>query len=472
MLYKKTLHELIELLDKGEIEAKDIYESVLNRIKEKDNEINAYVSVFDDFEENKESGILKNIPVAIKDNIHIEGKKTTCSSKILSNFTAIFDATVIKKLKKAGATFIGKTNLDEFAMGSSTETSYFGTTKNPWDTTRIPGGSSGGSAAAVASGEAIAALGSDTGGSIRQPASLCGVVGFKPTYGRVSRFGLVAFASSLDQIGPITRDVKDAAILMNIICGHDENDSTSANVDVPDFTEFLDKSVKGMKIGFYDKTLEDCNEDVQKAMDETVKILKNLGCEIESVDLPNAKYAVSDYYIIAPAEASSNLARYDGVKYGFRAEDYEDLKDMYIKTRSEGFGDEVKRRIMLGTYVLSSGYYDAYYLKAQKLRGLIKQDFDKAFEKFDCIISPTTPTEAFRIGEKVNNPLQMYLSDIFTIPANLTAIPAVSIPNGLSKNGLPLGLQIMANAFREDLIFKLASAFEKEFNLWDRLPLN
>ena len=472
MLYKKTLHELIELLDKGEIEAKDIYESVLNRIKEKDNEINAYVSVFDDFEENKESGILKNIPVAIKDNIHIEGKKTTCSSKILSNFTAIFDATVIKKLKKAGATFIGKTNLDEFAMGSSTETSYFGTTKNPWDTTRIPGGSSGGSAAAVASGEAIVALGSDTGGSIRQPASLCGVVGFKPTYGRVSRFGLVAFASSLDQIGPITRDVKDAAILMNIICGHDENDSTSANVDVPDFTEFLDKSVKGMKIGFYDKTLEDCNEDVQKAMDETVKILKNLGCEIESVDLPNAKYAVSDYYIIAPAEASSNLARYDGVKYGFRAEDYEDLKDMYIKTRSEGFGDEVKRRIMLGTYVLSSGYYDAYYLKAQKLRGLIKQDFDKAFEKFDCIISPTTPTEAFRIGEKVNNPLQMYLSDIFTIPANLTAIPAVSIPNGLSKNGLPLGLQIMANAFREDLIFKLASAFEKEFNLWDRLPLN
>ncbi len=472
MLYKKTLHELIELLDKGEIEAKDIYESVLNRIKEKDDEINAYVSVFDDFEENKESGILKNIPVAIKDNIHIEGKKTTCSSKILSNFTAIFDATVIKKLKKAGATFIGKTNLDEFAMGSSTETSYFGTTKNPWDTTRIPGGSSGGSAAAVASGEAIAALGSDTGGSIRQPASLCGVVGFKPTYGRVSRFGLVAFASSLDQIGPITRDVKDAAILMNIICGHDENDSTSANVDVPDFTEFLDKSVKGMKIGFYDKTLEDCNEDVQKAMDETVKILKNLGCEIESVDLPNAKYAVSDYYIIAPAEASSNLARYDGVKYGFRAEDYEDLKDMYIKTRSEGFGDEVKRRIMLGTYVLSSGYYDAYYLKAQKLRGLIKQDFDKAFEKFDCIISPTTPTEAFRIGEKVNNPLQMYLSDIFTIPANLTAIPAVSIPNGLSKNGLPLGLQIMANAFREDLIFKLASAFEKEFNLWDRLPLN
>ena len=472
MLYKKTLHELVELLDKGEIEAKDIYESVLNRIKEKDDEINAYVSVFDDFEENKESGILKNIPVAIKDNIHIEGKKTTCSSKILSNFTAIFDATVIKKLKKAGATFIGKTNLDEFAMGSSTETSYFGTTKNPWDTTRIPGGSSGGSAAAVASGEAIAALGSDTGGSIRQPASLCGVVGFKPTYGRVSRFGLVAFASSLDQIGPITRDVKDAAILMNIICGHDENDSTSANVDVPDFTEFLDKSVKGMKIGFYDKTLEDCNEDVQKAMDETVKILKNLGCEIESVDLPNAKYAVSDYYIIAPAEASSNLARYDGVKYGFRAEDYEDLKDMYIKTRSEGFGDEVKRRIMLGTYVLSSGYYDAYYLKAQKLRGLIKQDFDKAFEKFDCIISPTTPTEAFRIGEKVNNPLQMYLSDIFTIPANLTAIPAVSIPNGLSKNGLPLGLQIMANAFREDLIFKLASAFEKEFNLWDRLPLN
>ncbi|AEA33060.1 Asp-tRNA(Asn)/Glu-tRNA(Gln) amidotransferase subunit GatA [Hippea maritima] len=472
MLYKRTLHELIDLVDKGEVQAEDVYESVLDRINQKDKQINAYVTIFDEFEENPTGGILKNLPIAIKDNMHIEGKRTTCSSKILNNFIAIFDATAVKKLEENGAVFIGKTNLDEFAMGSSTETSYFGTTKNPWDTARIPGGSSGGSAAAVACGEAIAALGSDTGGSIRQPASFCGVVGLKPTYGRVSRYGLVAFASSLDQIGPITRDVEDAAILMNIISGHDEHDSTSAFVDVPDFTQYLNQDIKGMKIGFYDKTLQDCDSDVQKAMDESIKILKNLGCEIESVDLPSAKYAVSDYYIIAPAEASSNLARYDGVKYGFRADEYKDLKDMYLKTRSEGFGDEVKRRIMLGTYVLSSGYYDAYYLKAQKLRGLIKQDFDKAFEKFDCIISPTTPTEAFKVGEKADKPLQMYLSDIFTIPANLTAIPAISIPNGLSDNGLPLGLQIMANAFREDVIFKVASAFEKEFNLRDKLPLD
>ncbi len=472
MLYKKTLHELISLIKKKEIEAKDVYESVLNRIKDKDKQINAYVSVFEEFEPYNENGFLKNIPIAVKDNMHIKGKKTTCSSKILENYTAIFDATVIEKLKNAGATFIGKTNLDEFAMGSSTETSYFGTTHNPWDLSKIPGGSSGGSTAAVASGEAICAIGSDTGGSIRQPAALCGVVGLKPTYGRVSRYGLVAFASSLDQIGPITKDVEDAAILLNIIACKDPKDSTSADIKTEDYTEYLNQDISDMKIGVYDKVLPDCSNHVQKAMENSIEIFKNLGCKLESVDLPNAKYAVSDYYIIAPAEASSNLERYDGVKYGFRADEYKNLKEMYIKTRSEGFGEEVKRRIMLGTYVLSSGYYDAYYLKAQKLRGLIKQDFDKAFKKFDVIIAPTTPTEAFGIGEKANNPLQMYLSDIFTIPANLSAIPAISIPNGISDNNLPLGLQIMADVFREDNIFKCASAFEKEFNIVNKLPLD
>jgi aspartyl-tRNA(Asn)/glutamyl-tRNA(Gln) amidotransferase subunit A len=472
MLYKNTLHKLIELIDNKEVTAQEIYSSVLNRIKEKDSDINAYVSVFDEFETYAKSGVLRNIPVAVKDNMHITGKKTTCSSKILSNYEAIFDATAVLKLKNAQATFIGKTNLDEFAMGSSTETSYFGTTHNPWDLSKIPGGSSGGSAAAVASGEAVCAIGSDTGGSIRQPASLCGVVGLKPTYGRVSRYGLVAFASSLDQIGPITRDVEDAAILMNIISGNDKKDSTSANVPVDDFTSYLNSDISSLRVGVYDKVFGDCSEDVQKSMDESINIFKRLGCDIKSVDLPNAKYAVSDYYIIAPAEASSNLERYDGVKYGFRADVYESLKQMYIRSRSDGFGDEVKRRIMLGTYVLSSGYYDAYYLKAQKLRGLIKQDFDNLFGDFDVIISPTTPTEAFGIGEKANNPLQMYLSDIFTIPANLAAIPAISIPCGLSSNGLPLGLQIMSNVFREDNIFKTASAFEKEFNLLDKLPLD
>ncbi len=472
MLYKKTLHELMELVKDKEITPKEVYDSVLERIREKEDKINAYVTVFKKYDANENGGIFRGLPIAIKDIMHINGKPTTCSSKILSNFIAVFDATVVKKLKDNGATFIGKTNLDEFAMGSSTETSFYGVTKNPWDTTRVPGGSSGGSAAAVASGEAIAALGSDTGGSIRQPASLCGVVGLKPTYGRVSRYGLVAFASSLDQIGPITRDVEDAALLMRAICGHDPMDSTSANVECEDFTKYLNQSVNGMKIGIYEAALGDCDNDVQKAMDKSIRVLESLGCEVKPIKLPHAKYAVSDYYIIAPAEASSNLERYDGAKYGFRVDEYEDLKDMYIKTRSEGFGDEVKRRIMLGTYVLSSGYYDAYYLKAQKLRSLIKQDFDNIFENFDCIIMPTTPTEAFKIGEKADSPLQMYLSDIFTIPANLTGIPAISIPNGLSNNGLPLGLQIAANVFREDIIFRVASAFEREFNLKGKLPLD
>ena len=470
-MHKKTLHSLIDLINAKKITAKDVYEDLLKNIKHQDKQINAYISVFDNMECENLDGFLHGLPIAIKDNMHIKGKKTTCASKMLENFTAIFDADVVARLKKAGASFIGKNNMDEFAMGSSTETSYFGVVKNPWDLSCIPGGSSGGSTAAVANGEAIAALGSDTGGSIRQPAALCGVVGFKPTYGRVSRYGLVAFASSLDQIGPITRDVKDAAILMNIISGKDEKDSTSANVDVPDYTQFLSRNIKGMKIGVYDKVLKDCSQAVVNSMEESIQTYKDLGCELESIDLPNTKYCISDYYIIAPAEASSNLSRYDGIKYGFRSSEYDGLLDMYKKTRSEGFGDEVKRRIMLGTYALSSGYYDAYYLKAQKLRNLIKQDFDSVFEKYDCIIMPTTPTEAFKIGEKTD-PLQMYLSDIFTISANLTAIPAISIPNGISHNNLPTGLQILSDTFREDLIFKCAYAFEQEHSFYKKIPLS
>lgn len=471
-MHKKTLHELIDLINGGSITANDVYEDLLKNIKSQDKRTNAYISVFNDEECENPDGILHGLPVAIKDNMHIKGKKTTCASKILENFTAVFDADVVARLKNAGASFIGKNNMDEFAMGSSTETSYFGAVKNPWDLSCIPGGSSGGSAAAVANGEAVAALGSDTGGSIRQPAALCGVVGFKPTYGRVSRYGLVAFASSLDQIGPITRDVQDAAILMNIISGKDEKDSTSAEVDVPDYTEFLSRNIKEMKIGVYDKVLKDCSQTVVHSMEESMQTYKDLGCKLESVDLPNTKYCVSDYYIIAPAEASSNLSRYDGIKYGFRSDEYDGLLDMYKKTRSKGFGDEVKRRIMLGTYALSSGYYDAYYLKAQKLRNLIKQDFDNVFKKYDCIIMPTTPTEAFKIGEKAGNPLQMYLSDIFTISANLTAIPAVSIPNGISDDHLPTGLQILSNTFREDLIFKCAYAFEQEHDFYKKIPLS
>ncbi len=471
-MHKKTLHELIDLINGGEITANDVYKDLLKNIESQDKQTNAYISVFNDAECENPDGILHGLPIAIKDNMHIKGRKTTCASKILENFTAVFDADVVTRLKNAGASFIGKNNMDEFAMGSSTETSYFGVVKNPWDLSCIPGGSSGGSAAAVANGEAIAALGSDTGGSIRQPAALCGVVGFKPTYGRVSRYGLVAFASSLDQIGPITRDVQDAAMLMNVISGKDEKDSTSAEVDVPDYTEFLSRNIKGMKIGVYDKILKDCSQTVAHSMEESIQTYKDLGCELESIDLPNTKYCVSDYYIIAPAEASSNLSRYDGIKYGFRSSEYDGLLDMYKKTRSEGFGDEVKRRIMLGTYALSSGYYDAYYLKAQKLRNLIKQDFDNVFKKYDCIIMPTTPAEAFKIGEKVSDPLQMYLSDIFTISANLTAIPAVSIPNGISNDHLPTGLQILSDTFREDLIFKCAYAFEQEHDFYKKIPLS
>ncbi len=463
----KTLHELVDLAEKKEIASKEVYEQLLSRIKAKNSQINAYISTVEDFE--SKDGMLKGLPIAIKDNIMIKGTKTTCASKMLANFESIYDATVIKKLKSAGANFIGKTNMDEFAMGSSCETSFFGPVRNPWDRKRVSGGSSGGSAAAVASGLAIASLGSDTGGSIRQPASFCGVVGLKPTYGRVSRFGLVAFASSLDQIGPITRDVKDASLLMNIIAGFDQNDSTSVDIEAPNYLECLSEDLRGVKIGVYEDALTSVSDDIAHSIDNAIDTFTKLGAVIQKVKLEHIKYSISDYYIIACAEASSNLARFDGVKYGYRSQ-AQSLEEMYVNTRSEGFGAEVKRRIMLGTYVLSSGYFDAYYLRALRLRNLIKMDFNAAFSNVDAIILPTTPTDAFKIGE-VTKPLDMYLSDTFTIPANLAGLPAISVPCGISSNNLPLGLQILSNVFREDILLKVAYAFEQQHEFYKKIPI-
>ncbi|MFH1238785.1 MAG: Asp-tRNA(Asn)/Glu-tRNA(Gln) amidotransferase subunit GatA, partial [bacterium] len=386
-------------------------------------------------------------------------------------FIAPYDATVIKKLRDSDAVFIGKTNMDEFAMGSSCETSYFGPTRNPWDLEAIPGGSSGGSAAAIAADEAVLALGSDTGGSIRQPAACCGIVGLKPTYGRVSRFGLVAFASSLDQIGPLTKDVEDAALLMNVIAGYDKSDSTSVNHPVPDYRKSLREGIKGLKVGipreFFGGGLD---KEVEEHIEVAIKKLKNLGAGIVNISLPNTEYGIAVYYIIAPSEASSNLARYDGVKYGYRTAKADDLLDTYRKTRSEGFGAEVKRRIMLGTYTLSAGYYDAYYLKALKARTLIKKDFDEAFQKVDVIVTPTTPAPAFKLGEKIDDPLQMYLSDIFTITVNLAGIPGLSLPCGFSRRGLPIGLQILGPHFSEETILRTAYAYEQSNDWYKKKP--
>ena len=472
MLYKLTIHELHEKLKNKEITSKELSEAVFKRIDSVDDKVKAYLSVARDKalkqaeEADKEikAGKVKpltGIPIAIKDNICIDGVKTTCASKILENFIPPYDATVITRLKDNGYVLTGKTNMDEFAMGSSTENSAFGATRNPYDLERVPGGSSGGSAAAVAADECIAALGSDTGGSIRQPAALCGVVGMKPTYGRVSRYGLVAFASSLDQIGPITKDVTDCAIMMNAISGHDKCDSTSADVSVPDFTKALVKDVKGLKIGIPDEYfIEGIDPEIEKSVLDAIKLIEGLGAKSERIKLPHTGYAIATYYILATSEASSNLARYDGVKYGFRAKG-KDLIDMYMETRAKGFGSEVKRRIMLGTYALSAGYYEAFYKKGQQVRTLIKRDFDEAFKKVDVIITPTSPTPAFKIGEKTADPLQMYLSDIFTISVNLAGVPAVSIPCGLAKGNLPIGLQIIAKPFDEAAIIKTAYTFEQ-----------
>lgn len=472
-LYNLTISELQNMLKEGEITPEEVLDSFYKRIEDVEKDVKAYVTITES--EARKSldsldGPLKGIPLAIKDNMSTEGIKTTCSSKILENYIPPYDATVVRRLKENGAIILGKTNMDEFAMGSSTENSGFYPTHNPWDLEHAPGGSSGGSAASVAAGEAAGALGSDTGGSIRQPAAFCGVVGLKPTYGNVSRYGLVAFASSLDQIGPITKDVRDSAILLNYISGNDPLDSTSVDVDTPDYTDFLVEKVKGMKIGLPEEYFElDIQKEVKEKVLEGVKKLEDAGAIVEEVSLPNAEYALAAYYIIAPAEASSNLARYDGVRYGVRSNKTGDLSEMFTTTRNEGFGDEVKRRIMLGTYALSSGYYDAFYLKAQKVRTLIKEDFDRVFENYDILISPTTPTTAFKLGE-VNDPLEMYKSDVFTVPVNIAGIPAISIPCGFDNNNLPIGLQIMGPHFGEGKIIQAAYTLEKILNIKDRRP--
>ncbi|MCD5397830.1 Asp-tRNA(Asn)/Glu-tRNA(Gln) amidotransferase subunit GatA [candidate division NPL-UPA2 bacterium] len=485
-LNELTAHELHDLIVAKKVSAREVTEAVLKRIEEVGEKVNAYVAVLG-AEALKEAGsvdqaiargeeisLLSGIPLAIKDNICLRGATTTCSSKILYNFRPPYEATVIDRLRKEKAILLGKTNMDEFAMGSSTETSHFGVTRNPWDLSAVSGGSSGGSAAAIAADEAIMALGSDTGGSIRQPAAFCGVVGMKPTYGLVSRYGLVAFASSLDQIGPITKDVTDAAYLMNSLSGHDPKDSTSVNNALPDYRQALVNDVKGMRIGIPREYFgEGIEVEVRKAIEKSIQLLKEWGAEPKETSLPHTEYAIATYYLIATAEASSNLARYDGVRYGYRASNQESANsnlmiDMYERTRAEGFGDEVKRRIMLGTYGLSAGYYEAYYLKAQKARNLIKRDLDRAFQEFDCLLTPTSPTAAFKIGEKVDDPLKMYLSDIFTISVNLAGIPALTIPCGFTGEGLPIGLQLMAQPFAEETLFRIAYTFEQNTDFHKR----
>jgi len=457
----KLLHDKIDPIKIGL--------SVSDRIKAVESKVKAFARVNPSPSWNK--GKLAGIPTLIKDNICVKGEEATCASRILTGFKPPYDATVIRKLKDAGAALIGKANMDEFAFGSSCETSCYGPTHNPWNLDRIPGGSSGGSAAAVAADETILALGSDNGGSIRQPAALCGVVGLKPTYGRVSRYGLIAFASSLDQIGPITKDVEDAALLLSVIAGYDEMDSTSVDVPVPDYKKSIVKDIRNLRVGVpKEYFVKGIDPEVESAVKKAIGVLKDLGAKIVDISLPHTEYAVATYYIVGPAEASSNLARFDGVQYGLRAKDAKDIINMYTQTRSEGFGSEAKRRILLGTYCLSTGYYDAYYLKAQKVRTKIREDFERAFKLCDIIATPTAPTPAFKIGEKANDPLSMYLSDIFTIPANLAGIPAISIPCGLSKDGLPIGLQMMAKPFDEETIFRAAYTFEQSTDHHTKRP--
>jgi aspartyl-tRNA(Asn)/glutamyl-tRNA(Gln) amidotransferase subunit A len=474
-LHKLTLAELQKKFTAGEVSAGEIVRAYALRINQVETKVKAYLTLTKEaaFAEAesldqrlkawRKTMPLMGMPLAVKDNICTEGVRTTCASRMLSDFVPPYDATVIGKLRAQGYLLLGKTNLDEFAMGSSTENSAYGPSRNPWNVQHVPGGSSGGSAAAVAADECVAALGSDTGGSIRQPAAFCGVVGLKPTYGRVSRYGLVAFASSLDQIGPITKDVADAALLLSIIAGHDPKDSTSADVPVPDYGKALKKKdLKKLRVGVpAEYFAEGLDSEIDQAVRAAIEELKNLGGDIKEVSLPTTDAAIATYYVIATAEASSNLARYDGVKYGLRAKGTKDLLDMYMKTRSEGFGPEVKRRIMLGTYTLSAGYYDAYYGKAQAVRTLIRQDFTSAFKDVDLIVTPTTPTPAFKLGEKIQDPLQMYLSDIFTISVNLAGLPAIALPCGFSKGGLPISLQLIGRPFEEDVILRAAHAYEQ-----------
>jgi aspartyl-tRNA(Asn)/glutamyl-tRNA(Gln) amidotransferase subunit A len=476
-LYSLTARELKKLIESEGIDPVKIVEDIFSRIGRVDPKVRAItfpnksaaLSAAKKISGDKKAR-LSGIPVLIKDNICVEGEDTTCASKILKGFRPPYDATVVKRLKNEGAILIGKSNMDEFAFGSSCETSCYGPTRNPWNLDRAPGGSSGGSSAAIAADETILALGSDTGGSIRQPASLCGVVGLKPTYGRVSRYGLIAFASSLDQIGPITKDVEDAALLLSVIAGYDEMDSTSVDIPVPDYTRSLTRDVRGLRIGIpKEYFIEGLDKEVEGAVKKSIDILKELGAKAIDISLPHTEYSVSAYYIVAPAEASSNLARFDGVQYGLRA-NAETIVDMFTRTRSEGFGDEAKRRILLGTYSLSSGYYDAYYLKAQKARTKIKEDFDNAFKACDLIVTPTSPTPAFKIGERIDDPIAMYLSDCFTIPANLAGLPAISVPCGFTKDDLPVGLQILAKPFDEETLLRASHAFEQATDYHKRKP--
>jgi aspartyl-tRNA(Asn)/glutamyl-tRNA(Gln) amidotransferase subunit A len=473
-LYELSAQEAHDKLIKKEVSSRELTQSVLDRIAAVDSRVKSFVTVTpevalemaDKIDAKIASGESisagAGIPIVLKDNLCTNGIETTCSSKILKGFIPPYNATVVEKLQTAGAPFVGKANLDEFAMGSSTENSAFFPTKNPWDLDRAPGGSSGGSAASVAAGEGFWSLGSDTGGSIRQPASFCGVVGMKPTYGRVSRYGLVAFASSLDQIGPITKTVYDNALLLNLISGYDAHDSTSVDLAVPDYTKACQSNVKGLKLGAPKEYFaEGVSDEVKASVHKAIELLEAQGAIVEECSLPITEYALATYYIIAPAEASSNLARYDGVRYGHRSAQASNPLDLFNKTRKEGFGAEVKQRIMIGTYALSAGYYDAFYLKAQKVRTLIKQDFERAFQKYDALITPTAPTPAFKIGEKVSDPLAMKLSDILTIPVNMAGIPAISLPCGFSSEGLPIGLQVIGPAFAEETILKIAYTYEQ-----------
>ncbi len=483
-LYSKTIHELHSMLKSGETTSTAITESVFSRIGEVEDRVRSYLTLTleqameaagradERYRRGEPLGALDGIPVGVKDIFLTEGVRTTAGSKILDNFTAPYDGTVIARIREAGAVITGKLNMDEFAMGSSTENSGFHPTHNPWDTDRVPGGSSGGSAAAIAAGEAVCTLGTDTGGSIRQPASHCGVVGMKPTYGRVSRYGVIAFASSLDQVGPLTRDVTDCAILLKTIAGHDPADSTSADVPVPDYPALLTGDVKGMTIGLAEEYF---GEGIEPAVEELVRkaasSLEAKGAKLVPVSLPSTKYAVATYYIIAPAEASSNLARYDGVRYGVRATDADGLIEMYRRTRSRGFGPEVKRRIMLGTFALSAGYYDAYYGKAQRVRTMIRREMDEAFTRADVLLSPTAPTAAFPLDDKMDDPLQMYLSDICTIPVNIAGNAALSVPCGVTKEGLPVGVHLIGPAFKEEILLNVAYAYEQERGPLAECPL-
>ncbi|WP_276677018.1 Asp-tRNA(Asn)/Glu-tRNA(Gln) amidotransferase subunit GatA [Selenomonas artemidis] len=479
-LYEKPAHVLHDMLTRGEISARELTEDVLARMDAVEPQIGAYLletretalaqadAVDAKIAEKEEIPFLAGIPGAVKDNICTKGVRTTAASKILENFVPPYDATVVTKLRDAAAVVLGKANMDEFAMGGSTENSAYRPTHNPWDTARVPGGSSGGSAAAVAAGTAIWALGSDTGGSIRQPASFCGIVGLKPTYGRVSRYGLIAYASSLDQIGPLTRDVTDAAYLLNIIAGHDAMDSTASKSSVPDYTKALTQDVKALKIGLpKEYFIPGMDAEVETAVRKAIHDFESMGAEVREISLPHTDYAVSTYYLIAPAEAATNLERYDGVSYGARV-DGEDLVDMMTRTRTEKFGAEVRRRILIGNYALSAGYYDAYYLKALKVRTLIREDFTRAFENVDVIMTPTAPTTAYRIGE-MENPLQMYLQDISTVPVNLAGLPGISVPCGCSTAGLPIGLQIIGKPLAEETILRAAFAYEQAHDYHTKL---